>query len=1156
MVKIIYLFSLLLVTGNISLAQSSGKNYKSLLWRISGNGLKKDSYLYGTMHLTDKRIFHFSDSLYRALEKAEGYALEVDINEMNPAVASELNERDNDDQLVKEVAGVEWLKTYEARLTKITGKKLAEITLGDLRSIKSKSEMEMLRNGGMPTIMDIYLAEIARGMDKWVGGIEDAADQFKEESSEEKAQNLVKRVAGDKKKEKEMIEWMVHTYLNQNVDAIHNKFYAFDSKAERADMSKRNLKMSRRMDSIMQIRTCFFAVGAAHLAGDSGVITLLRKKGYEVSPIYSNVRIAPEAYTFKRKEAEWLPVNISDEWYTVQMPGKAETVSETEGRMRNAKMYMDFSQMNGFFTFSLKVPAERLRVGTDSIMRKFAKEFSGDGNIGSAKDIEVNGTRGKDFLLHRDMMDYRTQTFLVSGNMVINMIASKSADSLYGNDANRFFNSFKVLKQPAESIAGFDWYRHNFDRYGFSIEFFKPYAALPKKLSADSAWKTIIFHATDEDERVSCLVMVIETEPGYYSNSDSSYFATTLQNIVASSKAELIQSKPFSLDGFPALDFSMKMKVEGQELEAIGRVVNRGNRKYYWYVANQPNDTARKEARYFLESFKLQPLARANWQFYNTPGGDLKLWSPEAPKYMLDSVGQTSSLRYIVYDSLSPATIYIDKSPLFKYAAWSSDSSFFKGQADEHVQQGDSLLDYKLITDGSLKGASFSVKLADNHNIKRVSMFLNADTLYSLYSYIPPFVEASADYRKLFGSFEIIHEKPSNHLKNKTAEILANLHNSDSVEFESAKNGLLVLNPSAADLKPLQQALLHPYRDFDPDNFSAHDLVIRKVLAVEDGSSVDFVRQHYTQLTGEREALKYSMLALLFRIKTTESYALAAELLTTQELPKKGNPKLFENDITDSLSLTAVIFPKLLARAHDTSFISVLASPAFNLIDSNFITAQSVKPYEKLFYALADRNLQRIKASADPDEWLGVEVVELMGRLKTPEAYKILQQFLRSKNLSAKRKAALLLLKNNQPVDPLQLEKLAASDWGRNSLYAQMEDIKKEKLFPVKYRNQLALAKGNIFVTANDEDETSKIVYLGERTAVFKGKKQKFFLFKVVYGSGEDELSYLGVTGPYPLQPGKLIAFPEIDAIYYDEEFDTAKTDQFFKALLKEWEGE
>src|SRR5262245_32558206 len=50
--------------------------YKSLFWEISGNGLKKSSYLYGTMHVSDRVAFHLNDSFFIALKSVDVVALE------------------------------------------------------------------------------------------------------------------------------------------------------------------------------------------------------------------------------------------------------------------------------------------------------------------------------------------------------------------------------------------------------------------------------------------------------------------------------------------------------------------------------------------------------------------------------------------------------------------------------------------------------------------------------------------------------------------------------------------------------------------------------------------------------------------------------------------------------------------------------------------------------------------------------------------------------------------------------------------------------------------------------------------------------------------------------------------------------------------------
>src|SRR6476620_8898601 len=55
------------------------KKYPSLLWEITGPGMKKPSYLFGTMHVSSKMVFHLSDSFYIGLKNADVVALETDM---------------------------------------------------------------------------------------------------------------------------------------------------------------------------------------------------------------------------------------------------------------------------------------------------------------------------------------------------------------------------------------------------------------------------------------------------------------------------------------------------------------------------------------------------------------------------------------------------------------------------------------------------------------------------------------------------------------------------------------------------------------------------------------------------------------------------------------------------------------------------------------------------------------------------------------------------------------------------------------------------------------------------------------------------------------------------------------------------------------------
>lgn len=64
--------------------ESSTKKYPSLLWEISGNGLDKPSYLFGTMHVSEKLAFHLSDSFFMALQAVDAVGLESRPDEWLP----------------------------------------------------------------------------------------------------------------------------------------------------------------------------------------------------------------------------------------------------------------------------------------------------------------------------------------------------------------------------------------------------------------------------------------------------------------------------------------------------------------------------------------------------------------------------------------------------------------------------------------------------------------------------------------------------------------------------------------------------------------------------------------------------------------------------------------------------------------------------------------------------------------------------------------------------------------------------------------------------------------------------------------------------------------------------------------------------------------
>src|SRR5919107_115392 len=93
------------ITGLLCLhatAQSS-KLPSTFLWRITGRGLQQPSYLFGSIHVKDRRVFQFTDSLYHFLETVDGYAMEIDPDETMAAVFKTIGEPDNSPLLKDEL---------------------------------------------------------------------------------------------------------------------------------------------------------------------------------------------------------------------------------------------------------------------------------------------------------------------------------------------------------------------------------------------------------------------------------------------------------------------------------------------------------------------------------------------------------------------------------------------------------------------------------------------------------------------------------------------------------------------------------------------------------------------------------------------------------------------------------------------------------------------------------------------------------------------------------------------------------------------------------------------------------------------------------------------------------------------------------------------
>jgi hypothetical protein len=231
----------------------------------------------------------------------------------------------------------------------------------------------------------------------------------------------------------------------------------------------------------------------------------------------------------------------------------------------------------------------------------------------------------------------------------------------------------------------------------------------------------------------------------------------------------------------------------------------------------------------------------------------------------------------------------------------------------------------------------------------------------------------------------------------------------------------------------------------------------------------------------------------------------------------------------------------------------IIAAVTTSLLDSNLLAKAAIKEYGKYFTETAKRELAKTKEEVEENGYTYSNLIRLLGIINTGESNELLKRFSKSNSKDIRLSTVAAMLGNNLPVDSKTIYTLAITDAYRHDLYDAMKQINKLKLFPAEFLTQKALGKSKLYDYATDEYAPEEISYTGERTVLYKGKQQKFFLYKV--SLGEDEV-YLGVAGPYSINPKDLVSTHEATGLYWDKTYDAKTIESLFNEYIKSLEEE
>lgn len=281
---------------NVVAELSAPAEENSLLWEISGNGLKQPSYLYGTIHMIPEEDFFLTDATKAAFEKSQKVIFEVnteDMFDLSTQFSLLLGSFMDGGKRLRDLISKEDYKLVEAHFNKI-GMPLLMLERVKPMILSVFAAEDLGQGGGMEGLKsyELELTEMARDRKKPIDGLETLDYQMSMFDSipyEAQARMLVESIkSGGQEDGEGGYDQMIELYKNQDLKGMEQMILSESDgigQYDRVLLVNRNRNWIPKMAKTMSNQPIFFAVGAGHLGGKTGVINLLREKGYEVKAV-------------------------------------------------------------------------------------------------------------------------------------------------------------------------------------------------------------------------------------------------------------------------------------------------------------------------------------------------------------------------------------------------------------------------------------------------------------------------------------------------------------------------------------------------------------------------------------------------------------------------------------------------------------------------------------------------------------------------------------------------------------------------------------------------------------------------------------------------------------------------------------------------------
>ncbi len=260
----------------------------SLLWKISGRSLPHPCYYFGTMHLMCEDDALLSNAVLSVIEQVAQIYFEIDLKGVQVTPTDDLF-------TMREAMSIsQLLNEKDFLLVENFFNEHMPHSFANLQTMQPLLLTSHVYEVILPCVdkkgIDVKILETAIPLNKTIGGLETMEQQVNllhQIPYRHQARELYKLIKKLDNYRLLLID-MISYYKSQNIKKLHalaTKREAGISEYKSLLLYKRNEKWVDQISSIVAEGPTLFAVGAAHLAGQRGVLNLLKRQGYKVESL-------------------------------------------------------------------------------------------------------------------------------------------------------------------------------------------------------------------------------------------------------------------------------------------------------------------------------------------------------------------------------------------------------------------------------------------------------------------------------------------------------------------------------------------------------------------------------------------------------------------------------------------------------------------------------------------------------------------------------------------------------------------------------------------------------------------------------------------------------------------------------------------------------